>query len=152
MGGGKTVLEIGIGTGNLAARLLEKGCAVIGVDQSREMLLRAKAKLPDVELLEGNFLALPLEDGSVDTVATTYALHHLKEEEKRLAVAEMMRVAQPGGRIVIGDNMFADAAARELDRERLLSAGLQRVWDEIENGSGPNSVRLFGGLKIEVVQ
>lgn len=132
--GAGLVLDIGIGTGNLAQRItLINGSAVIGVDQSREMLLRAREKLPQAELLEGNFLALPLGERAVDAVVTTYALHHLNEDHKRLAVAEMVRVLKPGGKIVIGDNMFQSQAAREAEHQRLLQAGQAEAWADIED-------------------
>lgn len=130
---GITVADIGIGTGNLALLLQEQGCKVVGIDQSREMLRLAKQKLPDAELLEGNFLALPLPDATVDGVATTYALHHLNEAEKALAINEMLRVLRPGGQIAIGDNMFANEAARNARREQLLSSGQTDVWEDIED-------------------
>lgn len=129
----KLVCEVGIGTGNLAARLVKQGISVIGVDQSRQMLLRARQKLPRVELREGNFLALPLEDHQVDAVVTTYALHHLTDKDKQQAIDEMVRVVKPGGRIVIGDNMFLDENARAREREQLLSAGLEEIWEEIQD-------------------
>lgn len=127
------VLDIGIGTGNLSQLLIAKGARVVGVDQSREMLLRARQKLPGTQLLEGNFLALPVPDRSVDAVVTTYALHHLPEPDKRLAIAEMVRVLRPGGRIIIGDNMFLDQAAREAEHQRVLAAGQTDVWADIED-------------------
>lgn len=132
--GADRVLDVGIGTGNLADRISRRhGATVVGVDQSREMLRRAREKLPEAELLEGNFLALPIAAQSVDAVVTTYALHHLPEQSKRLAVAEMVRVLRPGGRIVIGDNMFLDAAARETEHQRLLAAGQSEAWEDIED-------------------
>jgi len=132
--GADRVLDVGIGTGNLADRISRgHGAIIVGVDQSREMLRRAREKLPEAELLEGNFLALPIADQSVDAVVTTYALHHLPEQSKRLAVAEMVRVLRPTGRIVIGDNMFFDAEAREAEHQRLLASGQQAAWEEIED-------------------
>lgn len=127
------VLDIGIGTGNLAAKLQRLRCRITGVDQSEAMLRKAREKLPGATLLPGHFLALPLPDQSVDTIVSTYALHHLAEEEKQLAVVEMFRVLRPGGAIIIGDNMFLDEAARQHEQERLFAAGQEQVWAEIED-------------------
>jgi putative AdoMet-dependent methyltransferase len=44
--GGDTVLDLGTGTGNLAARFLDARCRVWGIDFSGEMLVRARQKLP----------------------------------------------------------------------------------------------------------
>ena len=43
-------------------------------------------------------------------MASTYSIHHITEDAKRLSVSEMKRVLKPNGRIVIGDVMFRDAA------------------------------------------
>lgn len=128
-----TVCDIGIGTGNLSLPLIRKGCHVIGVDQSRNMLIQAAQKLPQADLRQGNFLALPLSDHSVDAVVTTYAIHHLNEAEKELAIAEMVRVLRPGGVIAIGDNMFTSPQAKLIEKDRLLKLGLSSVWEEIED-------------------
>lgn len=155
--GAELVLDAGIGTGNLAQELLKAGCKVIGLDQSREMLRKAKEKLPQVELLEGNVLALPLADHAVNAVASTYVLHHLEDDAKLLALTEMIRVLQPGGRIIIGDNMFFDVTAREQECLRLLNSGQHEDWEAIEDEHLANVVLIAEylhkqGLKVEYSQ
>ncbi|AFH61800.1 MerR family transcriptional regulator [Paenibacillus caseinilyticus] len=102
---GETGLDIGTGTGNLAARLIELGVKMAGVDQSKEMLKRCRRKNPGMETKLGNFLALPYLDGRFDFVVTSFAFHHLTDDQKALALAEMRRVLQPRGRICIVDRM-----------------------------------------------
>lgn len=109
------IVEIGIGTGNLARRIIEKNCDeidYIGVDQSINMLKQAKKKCPEAKLRIGTFLKLPLSDNIADTIVTSYAFHHCKENEKVLAIAEMNRVLKKNGRIVITDLMFKDDNSR----------------------------------------
>lgn len=79
---GEVGADIGIGTGNLGSQFLSKGASVIGVDQSKEMLLKCAEKFPTIEIRSGHFLALPLMDQSVDFITSSYALHHVEEEEK----------------------------------------------------------------------
>jgi len=55
----------------------------------------------NVELRQGDGLALPLDDASVDAVFANMYLHHIIEPP--LALAEMVRVLKPGGRVVITD-------------------------------------------------
>ena len=110
---GSTLLDIGIGTGNLASKFLESGNKVIGVDQSEEMLNVCKEKHPAIEVRKGHFLALPLMDHSVDGIVSSYALHHLPDDQKLLALKEMNRILRPGGQICIADLMFVDQAHRE---------------------------------------
>ncbi|MGN7468759.1 MerR family transcriptional regulator [Brevibacillus sp. SAFN-007a] len=119
---GENGLDAGTGTGNLAARLVRQGASMSGFDQSPQMLKRCRTKLPAMETKLGTFFAFPFLEERFDFVATSYALHHLDDDQKRLALAECRRVLKPGGRLVIADLMFADEAARqahlaELDRE-----------------------------------
>lgn len=111
---GHRIVEIGIGTGNLAAQVLEQWpeCSYIGIDQSINMLKEAKKKCPAISLRLGTFLQLPLKNGLYDTVVSSYALHHCSHEEKELAVLEMDRVLHADGRIVIADLMFENELAR----------------------------------------
>lgn len=115
------IVEIGIGTGNLAREVIAcyesthdgQQPNITGIDQSINMLQEAKRKLPRVPMRVGTFLKLPLENGCCDTVVSSYAFHHCDDREKVLAVSEMDRVLRPHGRIIITDLMFADDAALE---------------------------------------
>ncbi|MCY9660880.1 MerR family transcriptional regulator [Paenibacillus chondroitinus] len=103
---GERGLDIGTGTGNLAGKFLEKGISIAGIDQSKEMLKRCGRKHPQMELKLGNFLAIPYLDGQFDFIVTSFALHHISDEQKILALGEMRRVLKPHGRICITDLMF----------------------------------------------
>lgn len=111
MHGGR-VLDVGCGTGNLGERLAAAGLSVEGVDQSLEMLIQAKKKLPDMLLHQGTFLSLPFEKCSFDTITASYAFHHCDAQERLLAVREMKRVLCRQGRIVIADLVFEHAQDR----------------------------------------
>ncbi|MDD9271313.1 methyltransferase domain-containing protein [Paenibacillus sp. GCM10023248] len=110
---GERGLDIGTGTGNLAAKFLDKGIRMAGTDQSIEMLKQCARKHPHMELKLGNLLALPYLDGQFDFVVTSFALHHISDEQKILALEEMRRVLQPHGRICITDLMFPSEAMKE---------------------------------------
>lgn len=109
---GEKGVDIGTGTGNLGSKCLPLGAHVIGVDQSEEMLKVCKEKHPDIDVRNGHFLALPVMDGEADFITTSYALHHVTEQEKELALREMDRILKPKGRIAIVDLMFANAHDR----------------------------------------
>ncbi len=117
------ILDIGTGTGNLAVKFLEEGCQVIGLDPSIKLLRMAEQKVErwgerfDVRICENPFLEIPFFDNTFDVIASTYSIHHLTDDAKRLAVTEMKRVVRPDGIIIIGDVMFKDAA----DKARALS-------------------------------
>jgi demethylmenaquinone methyltransferase/2-methoxy-6-polyprenyl-1,4-benzoquinol methylase len=99
------VLDVATGTGLVAAALIERyGCSVVGVDQSEEMLARARARqraarsfAARCELLGGEAERLPFADGSFDALTFTYLLRYV--DDPAAVLREMARVVKPGGRI-----------------------------------------------------
>ncbi|MER6910189.1 class I SAM-dependent methyltransferase [Streptomyces sp. NPDC000594] len=96
-----TALDAACGTGRTTVALTERGYRTIGVDQSPEMLEKAREKAPDAEFRRGRLEALPLEDASVDLAVSTLALTHLPDLGP--GIAELARVVRPGGRVIITD-------------------------------------------------
>jgi demethylmenaquinone methyltransferase / 2-methoxy-6-polyprenyl-1,4-benzoquinol methylase len=97
-GQGDRVLDVATGTGLVAAELIrQKGCTVVGLDQSPEMLAVAHERLPDVELVEASAESLPFADASFAALTFTYLLRYVDEPAETLA--ELARVVQPGGTI-----------------------------------------------------
>lgn len=103
------VLDAACGTGRHAAYLRKCGYEeVVGVDSSDAMLSRARSKLPEVDFRLGELTALPLKDGEVTGAVCALALSHLPEIDA--AIAELARVLQAGGRLVISNpHPFATA-------------------------------------------
>ena len=120
---GDLILDVGTGTGNLAVEFLEKGCQVIGLDPSVKLLKMAEQKVAEwngrfeIRLCENPFLDIPFFSDTFHVIASTYAIHHITDDVKWLAIQEMKRVLRPDGRIIIGDVMFRDAA----DKARALA-------------------------------
>jgi tRNA (cmo5U34)-methyltransferase len=104
--GAMRVLELGIGTGETARRVLARHptASLIGLDASREMVDQARHALPDdrVELCVAR-LEDPLPDGPFDVVISTLAIHHLDDRGKAQLFGRAARVIAPGGRLVIAD-------------------------------------------------
>ncbi|MGL4336021.1 MAG: MerR family transcriptional regulator [Turicibacter sp.] len=124
------ILEIGVGTGNLASKFLTEDCTIIGIDQSREMLTKAKSKFPNLKVLLGEFLKLPFSDKSFDVIVSTYAFHHLTADEKMVAIDEMLRVLKPEGHIIIGDLMFKNMDEEEAYLKTLTHQQVEIIKDE----------------------
>ena len=98
------VLELGIGTGETARRVLalHPEAALTAIDASPEMLGRAKESFPDADLRLAR-LEDPLPDGPFDLVYSTLAVHHLDADGKRGLFARVASVVRPGGRFVLAD-------------------------------------------------
>jgi demethylmenaquinone methyltransferase / 2-methoxy-6-polyprenyl-1,4-benzoquinol methylase len=96
-GPGDTVLDVATGTGAVARELLaRKGCKVVGLDQSPEMLAEARRRLPaDVELVHARAESLPFPDASFDALTFTYLLRYVSDPPATLR--ELARVVRPGG-------------------------------------------------------
>lgn len=107
------ILEIGVGTGNLANRFFKAGHNIVGIDQSREMLNVAKEKNPKLKVRLGEFLKIPYDNKTFDIIVSTYAFHHLDNKEKIIAISELIRVLKDNGKIVIGDLMFENEEAKD---------------------------------------
>ncbi len=128
-----TVLDIGIGTGNLVGRFLEKGLNVIGIDPSEEMRKICTLKIPEIRVLEGDFLNIPQEVGSVDIVVSSFAFHHLNQRQKETSIIEMKKVLKPKGRIVMADPMFRNMSEERKIKQSLIKSGEQSAVEVIEN-------------------
>lgn len=96
-----TAVDAACGTGRLAARLVEAGHQVIGLDNSMAMLQRARRRLPGTHLVAGDLRQLPLPDDSVDLVVVGLALTHVADLSP--VFAEFARVLRPDGHLVISD-------------------------------------------------
>jgi ubiquinone/menaquinone biosynthesis C-methylase UbiE/DNA-binding transcriptional ArsR family regulator len=119
-----SLLDVGTGTGRMAELFAPRASHVTALDKSPEMLRIARARLQDlpagkIELVQGDFAALPFPGESFDTVLFHQVLHYALEPETVLA--EAARVTKGSGRIAIVD--FA-AHDREELRERHAHARL----------------------------
>ncbi|AOF95554.1 ArsR/SmtB family transcription factor [Sphingobium sp. RAC03] len=109
------LLDIGTGTGRMVELFGPAARAVTAIDRSPDMLRLARAKLPEdagdkYALLLGDFLDLPLEPGSVDTVVLHQVLHYAQAPGQ--VIAEAARVTALDGRVLIAD--FAPHEREEL--------------------------------------
>jgi SAM-dependent methyltransferase len=96
---GRRVLDVGCGTGRLAATLAKRGAKVWGVDPSEEMLAEARERAGSaVGLKRGVAEALPFRAGWFDR-AVLWLVVHLVDRSR--ALPELARVLTPGGRLVV---------------------------------------------------
>lgn len=124
------ILEIGVGTGNLASKFLKNNYNIIGIDQSREMLNVSKEKYPKLKVRLGEFLKIPYGDKCFDVIVSTYAFHHLNNSEKSIAIEEMLRVLKDNGKIIIGDLMFENKQDEDNVIKDLSLEQIEEIRDE----------------------
>jgi ubiquinone/menaquinone biosynthesis C-methylase UbiE len=153
---GDRLLDVGCGTGAAVRAAAGVSRAAVGVDLSAAMIARGRelaAGLPNVELREADAEALPFAGGAFSAVLCTTSLHHYPDAER--AVAEMARVLEPGGRVVIGDAVtdrrLVWLADRVLRRVQGSHVGLRRAGEleALLRGAGferPRTRRLMDGV------
>ncbi|MGO4370121.1 class I SAM-dependent DNA methyltransferase [Paenibacillus sp. 2TAB19] len=126
-----TVVEFGVGTGNLTQKLLAKGLRVYGIEPSAGMRAQFGKRQLAATLLEGDFLDYPAIEESIDTIVSTYAFHHLTDEEKGLAIAQYAAWLGDGGKIIFADTAFQDEAARHSIETAAEAAGYMELLNDL---------------------
>lgn len=129
-GAAKTVLDIGIGTGLLTETLYKAGIAITGVDFSARMLDLAKTKMPQGRFIRFDFnqgLPKELEGEKFDYIISSYAIHHIDDEQKVAFFRGLVQHLNDEGQVLIGDVAFE--TKRDMERGRAQSRG----WDDAEH-------------------
>jgi ubiquinone/menaquinone biosynthesis C-methylase UbiE len=123
LGEGSTVVDLGAGTGQFALAAAEVCRRVVAVDPSPVMLdlLRAKSRerSSPLEIVEGGFLTYEHAGEPPDVVYSRYALHHLPDFWKTVALDRMRRMLRPGRLLRLVDVVYdfpVDEAAGRIER------------------------------------
>ncbi len=108
-------LDVACGPGTVVAAFAPRVRRAVGLDATEAMLeearkLAARTGLGNVAWHRGDVYALPFADGAFDIVSCRFAFHHLQAPAR--ALAEMVRVARLGGRIVLCDAVASDDPAK----------------------------------------
>lgn len=147
---GQRVLDVATGTGLVAFELAHRGCEVVGIDQSEEMLAGARAALQRrpslahrVRFLRGEAEALPFDQGEFDAVTFTYLLRYV--DDRLATMRELARVLKPGGRIgMVEFGVPESAVLRGAWRVHtrvglpLLGRVVSPAWRDVGQFLGPN--------------
>lgn len=112
---GDRAIDLACGPGTVACALAQRVQHVIGLDSTLSMLEQARAlaqkrSVENVEWHAGDVYQTPFGDGSFNIVTCRFAFHHF--ENPVLAFAEMVRLAAPGGRVVVCDGLASDEPAK----------------------------------------
>ncbi len=136
--GHELVLEVACGAAHLSEAVAPRVHQVVALDLTPELLALAAERLGssgigNVLLQEGDAGSLPFVGGSFDLAFCRASLHHLLDPGR--ALAEMVRVCRPGGRVAISDLIVPP----EVDRER---------FDAIHRLLDPSHVRALLGEEL----
>ncbi len=106
---GKKILDVGVGTGLLTYELYKKGGQIYGIDFSEKMLELAKQKMPKGKFYCYDFkygLPKDLDGVKFDYIVSSYAMHHLDNEEKVNFISKLKGILKENGKIIIADISF----------------------------------------------
>jgi len=124
------ILDIGFGTGILTKKLYDDGYEIYGIDFSQKMIEIAKEKMPLARLIKYDFskgLPEEIKDNSFDYIISTYAMHHLEDEEKNEFIEKLENYLNEDGKIIIGDIAFKTRELLERCKENY-----NEYWDDEE--------------------
>ncbi len=147
---GRTIVELGSGTGKLTRQLLPYGAAIVAVEPSGAMRSVFERAVPGVLAVSGTAEEIPLPDGLADSVVAAQAFHWFRP---RAASREIARVLAPRGTVALLWNVRdrRDRLVRRLggvvDRRAGPQPGRWRHWkaafDPARSGFGPVHLRRF---------
>jgi ubiquinone/menaquinone biosynthesis C-methylase UbiE len=148
LGPGQRVLDLGCGTGEdvrAMAALVGPGGEAVGVDNSEQLVAEAERRSAGLALPGAFQVAdagtLPFETAAFDAARADRVLQHLPDRSR--ALAELVRVVRPGGRVMVADpdwdTLMVDHPDRDLTRRLVHLA-----CDAVPNGwAGRQLVRLM---------
>jgi putative AdoMet-dependent methyltransferase len=129
------VLELGSGTGNLSC-LIDQCGELVCVDLSEQMEAIARSKLghiPNRRFIKADILEVfDCERAPFDSIISTYAVHHLTDDEKRLLFSEVFIGLVPGGSAVFGDLMLQNQEEKLSKTQDYLTKGDAKTAQAIE--------------------
>ena len=131
--GARTILELGCGTGNDAARLAAEGYSVTAVDVSGEAIEQAQAKFGSLARFLVADITQPLAfpDGSFDAIMSNVAMHMFPDSVTRALFAQVGRLVHADGLFLFHVNALED---RPLRARRLPARELETDYVVEESG------------------
>ncbi len=96
---GERVLDLAAGTATSTEPFVRGGARAVGCDLSMGMLRAGRARHPTFPLVAGDALALPFCGDRFDALTVSFGLRNVADLDG--ALAELLRVARPGGRLIV---------------------------------------------------
>lgn len=124
------VVEFGVGTGNLTEKLMDNGLEVAGVEPNQAMREATAEKMSGLTLIDGDFLEFD-DKLEAKTFVSTYAFHHLTDEEKARAFELYAEKLPVGGKVVFADTVFESFEAKQQKIEFEASRGYVNLVEDL---------------------
>ena len=142
LGPDSSVVDLGAGSGQFALAAAAACARVVAVDVSPVMLGQLTEKLErgaagNVEPVSAGFLTYEHAGDAADLVYSRYALHHLPDFWKAIALTRMAGMLRPGGRLRLWDVVYSFEPAEAEERieawiEATMAADVERGWTRAE--------------------
>jgi ubiquinone/menaquinone biosynthesis C-methylase UbiE len=146
------VLEIGVGSGRNLPFYRSPANEILALEPSPKLVAMARGAAGSavpVHFLEASAETIPLDDGTIDSVVTTWTLCSIPQAAS--ALAEMRRVLRPGGRVLFAEHGLAPSASVRWWQDRLTPA-----WRRLSGGCHLNrpirSMIEDAGFRIERIE
>jgi SAM-dependent methyltransferase len=135
-----TVVDVGAGTGQFAIAVASACARVIAVDVSPVMLARLRAKvaasgMTNIEVVQAGFLSYEHQGSPADFIYSRYALHHLPDFWKGVALVHLHRFLRPGGVLrlwctasILRRQRFASKLGVPAPAATQSKVGIERSW------------------------
>jgi ArsR family transcriptional regulator len=138
-----TVGDLGCGTGELTETVAPHVHRVIAVDASPDMLDAARRRVgeqPNVDIRQGELEALPIQAAELDAAMMSLVLHYSPDPAR--ALAEVARVLQPGGRVLIVDMLPHEREEYQQQMGHVWLGFSDKQITKFLNGAGFGNVRV----------
>ncbi len=144
---GQRVLDVGTGTGVVAAAAISAGARAVGVDPSIEMLRVCREARPDVPVAAAVAIDLPFRDGTFDAVMAGFVLSHFVHLDT--ALFDLIRVTRPGGTIAVSTWSETEDEFQRTWRELVEDVATHELLQDAATRAMPNEDRFRDRHRLE---
>ena len=142
LNGSETVVDLGAGTGQFALAVANRCSRVVAVDVSPVMMHRLRHKvtssgLANIACVAAGYLTYEHAGAPADLVYSRYALHHLPDFWKAIALSRIIDMLRPGGTLRLWDAVYDFEPAQAVPRleawmDEAAPGGVHEGWDRSE--------------------
>lgn len=145
---GESVIEFGVGTGNLTQKLILAKKQVWGIEPSIEMRNVAEQKLsPQVTIIDGDMQNFSKPPYQIDTIVSSYVFHHLTDKEKQEVLIDYADLLVNGGKLVFADTLFISEQEKDTLISKYPAEHYPDLIEDLNREHYPYLPTLYTGLK-----